>query len=111
MKTSAPPASEALAAMEMTGVLVANAHTAVRILDGEGHSVPVLVMDIELDSLAHNRAHLEQPFPMGQQAQCEAAARRYRRGTRITWQAPILDARLVVPNVSHIFVHNPESSE
>lgn len=97
--------------LQLTGVLIEHAHTATRLLDGEGHAVPVLVMDVELESAVRGRAHLEQPFPLGQQAQCEAAAKRYRRGTRITWQAPLLDVRLVVPNVTHVHVHHPEDQQ
>lgn len=93
-----------------TGVLVEHAQVRTKPLDAEGHMVPVLCMDIELDSHLHNRLHAEQPFPVGHHSQCEAAAHRYRKGMRVTVQAPIVGLRMVAPNLTHVHVHQPEET-
>ena len=93
-----------------TGTLVAHAEVRTKMLDAEGHVVPVLCMEIELNNPLRNRLHAEQPFPAGQHSQCEAAARRFRKGTRVTVRAPIVGLRMVAPNTTHIHVHHPEES-
>lgn len=94
--------------LQLSGTVIEQAQMRVRQADPEGHQVPVLVMDVETDGPLRNRCHIEQPFPAGQHDQCAAAARRYRRGTHITFQAPAAGACLVVPNVTHVHVHNPK---
>lgn len=97
--------------LEFTGVLLRHAEARSKILDGDGRIVPVLVMDIETDTAMHMPLHVEQLFPAGAHAQAEAAARRYRKGQRITVQAPVLSARLAV-TADHIHtINNNESSE
>ena len=95
--------------MQWTGVLLHKAEARSKQLDPEGHVVPVLCLDIELDNALRNHMHVEQPFPAGQHQQCEAAAHRLHKGMRVTVQAPSLDLRLVAANTQHIHVvHNPE---
>lgn len=110
MKTSAQsrllPDPEAT----FTGTLVAQAEMRMKSLDHEGHMVPVLCMDIELDNSLRNRLHAEQTFPAGEQRQCEAAAGRYRKGVRVTVRAPIVGLRVLAPNTTHIHVHQPEET-
>lgn len=96
--------------LRLSGTVLEHAHMAVRPIDADGHQAHVLIMDVETDGATRGRCRLEQPFPPGQHDQCEAAARRYRRGTRITFEAPIGAAFLVVPNVSHVHVHNPKDA-
>lgn len=93
-----------------TGVLVAHAQARTKQLDTEGHMVPVLCMDIELDGVLHNRLHAEQPFAPDQHQACEAAAHRYRKGTRVTVHAPVVGLRMVATNTTHIHVHQPEET-
>lgn len=93
-----------------TGVLLAHAEVRQRPLDAEGHMVPALCMVIELDSLLHNRLHAEQLFGHGEQVAAEFAARRYRKGTRVTVEAPIVGLRMVATNTTHIRVHQPEET-
>ena len=90
--------------LALTGTLLHTAQVRTKVLDGEGHAVPVLCMDLELDNALHTHVHSEQPFPADQHTQCEAIARQYKKGTRITVQAPLVGARLVLPNVTHIQV-------
>jgi hypothetical protein len=61
-------------------------------------------MDIELDNAMHSVMHVEQPFPVGQFEQAQAAARRYKKGTHITVDVPLIDVRLVARNAAHIHV-------
>lgn len=93
-----------------TGVLLAHAQVRAKPLDAEGHMVPVLCMEIELDCAARNHMHVEQPFPANLQAACQAAAHRYRKGTRVTVEAPIVGLRMVATNTTHIHVHQPEET-
>ena len=113
MKTSAHQAQARLLPDPMasfTGVLISNAQARIKQLDTDGHMVPVLVMDIELDGPLHNHLHAEQPFPADAHQACEAAAHRYRKGARVTVQAPIVGLRMVVTNTTHIHVHQPEGT-
>lgn len=108
MKTSAQsrllPDPEAT----FTGTLTAHAEVRTKPLDQEGHMVPVLCMDIELDNALRNRLRAEQPFPADQHQQCEAAARRYRKGVRVTVHAPVVGLRVLAANTTHIHLHSPE---
>ena len=61
-------------------------------------------MDVRLDNPSHNHLRVEQPFLQSQNAQCQAAARRYRKGTRVTVQAPIAHVHLKAEHVAHIHI-------
>lgn len=116
MKTSAHPSPQIDQAAPLlpeqvssfTGVLIAHSQVRAKACDQEGHMVPVLVMDIELECPRRNRMRVEQPFPVNLQAACEAAAHRYRKGTRITVEVPVESLRVVASNARHIHVHQPE---
>lgn len=90
--------------LQWSGTLIHPAQARTRILDGQDHSVPVLCMDIELDNALRNVMHVEQPFPVDQHKQAEAAARRLKKGMHITVDVPPLDLRFTACNVSHIHV-------
>ena len=96
---------------EYTGTLLHKAEARTAMLDHDGHAVPVLCLDIELDNPLHTHMHVEQPFPAGHHAQAHAAAHRLVKGTRVTVQAPLIGLRLVASNTSHIHTHpTPEAS-
>jgi hypothetical protein len=38
-------------------------------------------------------------------AQCEAAARRHKKGMRVTFEAPTVGIQLVARNVTHVHLH------
>ena len=100
--------------LEMSGVLLQRAEARWRPLDGDSHMVPVLCLLVETDSASHGRAIVEQPFPQDHGAQCMAAARRYRKGARVTFQAPTVGIQLLVRNASHVHLHpedEPSASE
>lgn len=87
---------------QYSGRLVRAAEARNKLIDGEGHVVPVLCLDIESDSPMRLPIYIEQPFPLDHHAQCQAAARRLPKGTHITVEAPLVGVRLVVSNATHI---------
>lgn len=109
MHTSAQSASPV---MEYTGTLLHQAEARTKVLDGEGHCVPVLCLDIELDNALHTPMRIEQPFAADAAKQAHAAARRLKKGMRVTVQAPLVGVRLMATNASHIHViPEPEQEE
>lgn len=104
MHTSALPTA---ADMVHTGTLTQDAEVRTRVLDHEGHSVPVLCLELELDNAHHTPLHSEQLFPVGHHKQAAMAAKRYRRGTRVSIQAPLVGVRLVATNTTHIHIIKP----
>ncbi|MDO9235974.1 MAG: hypothetical protein Q7U28_08080 [Aquabacterium sp.] len=103
MHTSAHLPTTALG--EYTGTLLHGAEARTALIDGDGHSVPVLCLDLELDNPLRTHLHVEQPFPVGHGQQAVAAAQRLKKGMRVTVQAPLVGLRLVAPNTSHIHLH------
>ena len=89
---------------EYTGTLIQCAEARTAMLDHDGHAIPVLCLDIELDNQLHTHMHVEQPFPLGHFTQAKAAAQRMKKGVRVTVQAPLVGLRLVVSNTTHIHV-------
>jgi len=90
------------ACLEYTGTLTRAAEVRARV---QGlHTVPVVVIEIDLDNSLRNRMLIEQPFATGQHAQAEAAARRLRKGARITVRAPAIDMQLVARNATAVTV-------
>ncbi len=96
--------------LEYSGTLVNSAEARMRVLDGQ-LTVPVLCMDIALDNALHNLMHVEQPFPIDHFKQAEAAAHRFKKGVRVTVQAPVLDMRLVARNAAHIHIVKPSEEQ
>jgi hypothetical protein len=95
------------ALMEHTGTLTRNAEVRNKQLDAEGLVVPVLCLDMELEGAIHAPLHVEQFFGQDAHSQCEAAARRLKKGMRVTVQAPLLSHRLAA-TASHIHVITPK---
>lgn len=91
---------------QYTGTLLRRAEARTALIDGEGHCVPVVCLDIELDGSLHTRLHAEQRFPQGHHDQATAAAHRLTAGTRVTVQAPLVSLRMVAGNVTHIHTHH-----
>lgn len=89
---------------EYTGTLLHAAEQRTAVLDHEGHAVPVLCMDLELDNAMHTVLHVEQPFPKDHFTQARAAAHRLKKGMRVTVQAPLVGLRLVARNATHVHV-------
>ena len=98
---AAPTHADASAMAAYTGKLVHNAEVRQQAIDNQGHMVPVLVIDIETDAPLRLPLHIVYPFTHGQMHECEAAAKHYKKGQRITVYAPVLRHRLAVV-ASHI---------
>ncbi len=97
--------------MSWEGILTRNGEARTKAIDAEGHMAPVLILDLESPTELRLQMHVEQVFPVGHVAQAEAAARRYRKGQRVTVQAPVQGVRWHV-QASHIHTHhNDEPNE
>lgn len=92
-----------------TGTLLAAAQVRFTPIDAEGRMAPVLCMKVALDSFAGALLQLEQCFQAQGLAQCQAAARRYRAGMRVTVVAPLYGLKINARFVEHIHVHRDES--
>ncbi len=86
--------AQSAALMEYSGILLHAAEARTSVLDHEGHMVPVLVLDIELDNSFRTPLRVEQYFPAGHQVQAQAAAHHYKKGQRVTVQVPLLTLRM-----------------
>lgn len=107
MQTSARQERHPATLMEWTGTLISDAQARTKAADAQGHMVPVLIVNVRLDNaVERNLLRLEQPFEAGHEAQCEAAARRLRKGMRITSQGPRAHVHIKQEHVLHIHVHN-----
>lgn len=95
--------------LEWEGVLLEHASARTKMIDSIGHHVPVLCFICELESATRAHCQVEQPFPAGHEKQCEAAARRLRKGSRVTFQAPSVGIRLLVGNATHVHLHETPS--
>ena len=86
--------TQTAALIEYSGTLLRAAEARTRVLDHDGHMVPVLCMDIEIDNSFRTPLHVEQYFPTGHQVQAQAAAHHYKKGQRVTVQVPLLALRM-----------------
>lgn len=108
MHASAHPAAPLA---EYSGTLTHQAEARTKVLDSEGHAVPVLCMDIELDNALRTPMHFEQPFPTGSFKQAQAAAHRLKKGMRVTVQTPWVSLRLAATAVHIHVVPEPEAQQ
>lgn len=90
--------------LQLSGTLLRAAQARSAMCDSAGHVVPVLCLDVALDNAMRNRIHVEQPFPAGEHAACEAAARHYKAGMQITFTAPLASIALITRQASHIHI-------
>lgn len=106
MHTSAqhPTDHTAPACYVYTGTLLHPAEARTAICDHEGHAVPVVCFDMELDNPLKNHMHVQQPFAPGNFAGAQAAAHRLTKGTRVTVQHPMETVRIFGTAATHIHV-------
>lgn len=97
MQTSAPPTFA-----QYVGTLRHSAQARTKVIDGEGHVVPVLCLDLELDNAHHTQMHVEQPYPAGQHTLAQAAALKLKAGMRVTVVAPLVGMQLIANNTAHV---------
>ena len=108
MDTCAHPYPANWPQAEYTGTLLHAAEARTTLLDSEGHTVPTLCMEVELDNAMHTHLVVEQPFPAGHFTQAQAAAHRLKKGMRVTVHAPLVGMRLIARNATHIHTHHQE---
>lgn len=94
--------TSARATLTHTGTLLHNAQARTTVIDHDGHTVPVLCMDVELDNPERTHLHVEQAFPRDHYAQCEASARSFKKGARVQVDAALTSHALVVRYATHI---------
>jgi hypothetical protein len=94
---AANDASRAECALTFTGTLAHHAEVRLKQLDGHGHHVPVVCLDIEDVGAGHHRLHAEQPFTEAERPAAEALAKRLRRGMSVTVTTGLADLRLYLP--------------
>ena len=91
--------------LKYIGTLTHHAQARTSVLDGDGHSVPVLCLDVALDTAPPDTLlHVEQPFPEGHFEQCQAAAHRLKKGMHVSVQAPASGMHLSTRHATHIHV-------
>lgn len=105
------PGADVQCDLSMTGTLLQDAECRQRLLDESGQRVPVLCLLVETESVTRGRAIVEQPFPLGHDIQCEAAARRYKKGMRVTFEAPTVGIQLLVRNARHVHLHSDKLAQ
>ncbi len=108
MHTSDQHPSRVTADMLLRGTLIRNAEVRNKVLDGDGHTVPVLCVEFTTDSSSHMPVRAEQAYKPDEHALAEKHAKALRRGGCVTVQAPLVGLKLVATNASAI---NPEAAE
>lgn len=93
------------------GTLIADGQARMQQADEAGRMVPVLIPDVRAKSQTHNHIRVEQPFPPGADANCKAAARRYRKGMQVQFQAPVAWLTLHARHTAHIHIVQPTTEE
>ena len=99
--------------VQFEGTLIADGQARILPADAAGHMVPVLILDVRVTSAAHNHIRVEQPFAPGADASCRAAAKRYRKGMHIEFQAPVAWLTLHARHTAHIHIlptHSPTTT-
>ncbi len=90
--------------LQWSGTLLQAAQARTSIQPGTLASVPVLCFDIELDNPLHNHMHVEQPFPSYHFSEAAAAAKRLKKGTKVTVDVIPQSMFITARNVQHVHV-------
>lgn len=93
--------SRASAVLELQGRLLNHAHAAQRPLDAVGHFAPTLCFEVECLG-GHRRCLVEQNFQVGEEDQCQAAARQLRRGDVVSFRVSTDSLRIEARGVTHL---------
>ena len=101
------PHPTATAAMQISGTLAQNAELRNKVLDGDGHTVPVICMEVITQGATAMPVRVEWPQPVGTHAEAERLCKRLRRGTTVQVQAPLLGMHLVAANASQVLPLDP----
>lgn len=92
----ARPARRATARLTLTGRLAAKPHVATRQIDGEGHVVPVLVLELTDVGAGHHDVVAHVPYTESTRRQAEAEARRLQRDQLVTVSTALIDIRVLL---------------
>ena len=99
--------SQVTAAMQISGTLAHDAELRNKVLDGDGHTVPVICMEVITDGPTAMPVRVQWPQPAGAHADAERLCKRLRRGTTVQVQAPLLGMHLVAANASEVLALDP----
>lgn len=99
--------SRASAVLELQGRLINHAHAAQRRLEALGQFAPTLCFEVECGS-GHRRCVVEQHFQVGEEDQCQAAARQLKRGDVVTFQVDTEALMLIALGVLNLHKVEPE---
>jgi hypothetical protein len=94
--------------MVIAGRLTKNAHARQRPTDDPGHFAPTLCFEVEsLNGLHHSL--VEQFYPVGCDAECEAAAKKLLKGMVVTYEVPVTNIIQKHMGISHLREVQPEA--
>jgi hypothetical protein len=97
--------------MILRGTLIRNAEVRNKVLDGDGHTVPVLCVEFTTDSSSHMPVRAEHAYKPDQHALAEKHAKALRRGCCVTVQAPLVGLKLVATNANSIDLESIDPPE
>ncbi len=102
--------------MELRGTLVRHAEVRNKVLDGDGHTVPVLCIEFTTNSSSHMPVRAEQAFKPNEHDLAEKQAKALRKGRCVTVHAPLVGLKLVATNANLIDLdieaeHEPETPD
>lgn len=104
---SALPHPTATADLQLQGTLAHDAELRNKVLDGDGHTVPVICMEVITTGPTAMPVRVQWPQPVGAHADAERLCKRLRRGTAVQVQAPLLGMHLVAANASQVLSLDP----
>lgn len=96
------PRMQATADMEISGTLARDAELRNRVLDSEGHNVPVICFDLITTGSSMLPVHVEWPQPADAHSAATRLAKSLKRGMAVTVQSPLVGIRLVAANASQV---------
>lgn len=105
---TALPHPQMAACMQLQGTLAHNAELRSKVLDGDGHTVPVICLEIITGGPAALPVYVQWPQPPGTHAAAERLCKRLRRGAAVQVQAPLLGMHLVAANASQVMAIDTE---
>lgn len=89
-------------ALQYTGTLLRNAQVRTSVQPSDGHTVPVLCLDLQIDNALQTHLHVEQVYPAGCHDLCHTAAKRHKEGLRVCVTVPLEHIHLTAKHVTHI---------
>lgn len=94
--------AEATCDLILTGTLLHHAEVRCKVLDGDGHTVPVLCIDVASDHAARMPFHAEKVYLPHERPLAEAHAKAMRKGRSVKVIAPLVGLKLIATNAASI---------